>query len=144
MTIVRQINDYTCFLACLESFFADAGTKRSQQAIIDDFPEETHKGSLNEGLFELTGPQGSTNAENLQKRYGFKMAHRQPDFDRLSKSDFIGAENMKDQGCNHIVRFYEHADCDRIRVMDPKICGFDCWTRAEFLRYRCYVLKVST
>jgi hypothetical protein len=143
MTIVHQITKDSCFLACLESFFFDAGQEVTQQMIIDAFPEETHKGSSQEGLFELKGATAFANAERLQKKYGFKLLYKAADFDTLGTGDLIGAYNMKDTGCNHIVRFFEHADVDRIRVMDPKIRGLDCWTRAEFFRYSCYLFNVT-
>lgn len=73
--------------------------------IIDTFPEETHKGSFQEGLFELKGSIGYANAERLQRTYGFKMEGRAADFDDLRQGDFISAENMKGQNRHHIVRF---------------------------------------
>jgi hypothetical protein len=142
MTIVQQITDCSCFLACLESFFADAGREVTQQMIIDAFPEETHKGCENEGQFDLVGAEGATNAIRLQDKYGFKWTFRKSDFGELHPGCLIGAENMKDQGRNHIIRFFEYAGAERIKLMDPKKSDFDFWTRAEYLRWQCYVLDV--
>jgi len=91
-------------------------------------PKESNKGLPNEGEFVFT----EENNKKLEAKYGIKINFRQIDFDDLKPGDFIGAEKIKDQNCHHIVRFFQYVDDDRIRVMCPKIGGFDCWWRDDF------------
>jgi hypothetical protein len=141
MIKIAQQNEFTCFLACMESFFKDAGNDTTQQKIIEDFPIECHQGLWNEGVFDFD----STNRAKLAAKYSLKISEivEAPEFDSLKSGDFIGAERMKDQNSHHIVRFVEFSGNDKIKVMDPKTGDFDFWSKEEFSRYKCYILNVS-
>lgn len=141
MTAVSQDTDFSCYLACLESFFKDADRTVTQESIIDSFPIECHRGLANEGEFDFN----ETNNTKLEEHYGIRIKSKPKPalFADLNHSDFIGAENMKGQGVHHIVRFESRICSDKIRVMDPRNGSFEDWTEADFNNYKCYVFSVS-
>jgi hypothetical protein len=139
MIPVRQNTDWSCYLACLESFFADCGEMVTQSMIIDDFPTESHKGLENEGEFDFT----PDNNAKLCAKYKIQIAHRIAAFTELQEGDFIDARRIKGQGARHIVRFLKFIDRDHIQIMDPKIGGWDIWSQIDFNAFESWVFRVS-
>lgn len=133
MTLIKQINESSCFLACLESLFADAGRSVTQHQIIQDFPTETYKRL---GAFDLLY------VKRLEDAYGFELRITKP-IDIIRRGDLIGAENMLGQGSHHVVRFVEHTGTDRIKVMDPKTGAFKEWSGADFILFDCYRCEIT-
>lgn len=53
ITPVKQISDYTCVLACIESLSADKNQRISQKELIERYPMECRKGEKEEGAVAL-------------------------------------------------------------------------------------------
>ncbi len=69
MFVVKQENDYTCVLACIESFLRDAGVEVNQAEMIAAHPTICHEGQDIEGAMAVT----LDNFREIGTGYGFDV-----------------------------------------------------------------------
>ena len=112
MKITKQINNYSCVLACLESFLAERGLPISQKDLIEKFPDLCHKDEKIEGAFAASPQSLKTVGEELGLSIEFAHEYRIPSDE---ETHFI----VTTDGDKHCVRIESYLENGRFRVMDP-------------------------
>ena len=111
MTPVKQINGYTCFLACIESFLRDKGKPKTQADMIKELEQKA--------LCEANGWVRFDKLRDACLALGIDFSNVDFHFpiDPLYEdgSLLIGTHKPED----HCVRFFKHEGEDKILVMDP-------------------------
>lgn len=70
MTSIKQINDYSCVLACIESLSIDKNKHITQQELINRYPQYCYKDQKIEGAVDLP-----TNLLHILIDLGFSAPH---------------------------------------------------------------------
>lgn len=112
MKITKQINNYSCVLACLESFLAERGRSVTQKELIEKFPDLCHKGEKIEGAFAASPQSLKTVGEELGLSAEFSHEYHVPSG---QETYFI----VTTEGDKHCVRVESNLVNGKFRVMDP-------------------------
>lgn len=112
MTIIKQISDFTCVLACIESITSDWGCPISQKDLIEQFPDLCNKGKDFEGAFTFN----KDNFDRVGKYLGFTWSYVQG----LTESGpDVAYLILTTEGDKHCVRIAAQKDLSSFWVMDP-------------------------
>lgn len=111
ISIVKQISDFTCVLACVESITSDWGRPFTQMQMIGQFPDLCNKGKDIEGAFT----SNKDNFDKLGEGVGFTSSFVQSLSD--SGPDFAYLILTTD-GDKHCVRIAALKDQSSFWVMD--------------------------
>lgn len=134
MLQVNQINDYTCLLACLESFLKDSGKDIDQKRILNDIGKFCHIGEKIEGAVDIT-PE---NLMEIGDEYEFDVIYPVKNFQPLHNNEayLIVTTNLLDKGVSHCIRWSGRVNDDLFEIMDPKLTGIP-WTSAIIQEAKC-------
>jgi hypothetical protein len=111
MTPVKQINGYTCFLACIESFLRDKGKPKTQADMIKELEQKALCDANGWVPFDKLGDACLALGIDLSDvPYQFPPNTMYADGSLLIGTHIPG---------NHVVRFCRQEGQDKIVVMDP-------------------------
>jgi len=139
---VKQLNGYTCVLACVESLLLDKGLQTSQEALIELFPIECNK-NVQKGGSDITGSVNIRDLPDLLKKSGaaskstfFKGTQGLVQAMRILKLNnkaggilIVPKKNINGDKEHHCVRLAELHLNSHIMVMDPFLAekGLQRW-----------------
>jgi hypothetical protein len=134
MKIVKQLNDFMCVPACLESYLSDRGFSVTQAEFLKHYPHHFNVGNHTEGAFDLS----DASLEEIGKDFGFSAKRTLSFLSERGRDYFI----VTTVGAQHCVRVKCHLGQGLFQVMDPNInrgnaveefIVFDCNSEAQRL-----------
>lgn len=146
ITCVKQINEYTCVLACLESITVDRGDRITQEEMIKRYPGdcnfEGRKGAISypvipklvqylglDFILLEKGTSGLANANQHLHKGGYVL--------------IISHKSLQGEKRHHCLRLIEVKDGEYVKVMDPGQGKIDTWEWKAIDTRGCDIAMIS-
>ncbi len=148
VVIIKQISDFTCTLACIQSFFADNFREITQTEMIFRFPYLCGVGTKIQGAF----PVAKSTFDQVGSSLGFDVDELKAIEEPKDKECvLIIPTNYGGKGIVHTVRYHKECDADHVWMMDPspnrysEVWSFAKWKKADLPAWSCqyYLLKLK-